>query len=123
MPADERRFSIRALLVVAALSILGTVLALEFSGRIVHSDDKARVPVGEFEAIYVGPREDYRMSPKPSQLHAECHGGYLAVASDTDATLKGVLVDYRNRGIHCNPAPRPDTPAKETGTAAGNSDE
>lgn len=102
----ERRYSARALLITAVASIIATVAVLEATGRIEHTRDKARVPVGEFQAIYVGPREDYRMSPKSSELHAECYNGYLGVGSDTDATLKGVLVDYKDRGIRCAMTPR-----------------
>ncbi|WP_207389179.1 kinase [Marinobacter halodurans] len=128
MPQDERRYSIRALFIVAFVAILGTVLALETVGLIAHTRDKDKVQVGDFRAIYVGPREDYRMSPKPSELHAECYDGYLAVGSDTDVTLKGVLVDYRNRGIRCTVAPRPpqvapEAPNPDTSPETGGSDE
>ncbi|WP_211276988.1 kinase [Tamilnaduibacter salinus] len=102
----ERRYSVRALLVTAFVAVVATVATLEVTGHIKHTRDKAKVPVGEFRAIYVGPREDYRMSPKSSELHAECYNGYLGVGSDTDATLKGVLVDYKNRGIRCAMTPR-----------------
>lgn len=106
MSDTERRYSVRALLVTFFLTVVVTVLVLESTGRIVHTEDKAKVPVGEFRAIYIGPREDYRMSPKPSELHADCHQGYLAIGSDTDSTLTGVLVDYKNRGIRCFMAPQ-----------------
>lgn len=113
MAQDERRYSVRTLIIVAFVAILGTVLTLETAGLINHTRDKDKVQVGEFRAVYVGPREDYRMSPKPSELHAECYDGYLAVGSDTDITLKGVLVDYKNRGIRCTVAPRPPQVAPE----------
>ncbi|MGP4844660.1 kinase [Marinobacter sp. 1Y8] len=108
MSESERRYSARALLITGFICIVGTIVALESTGRLAHTDDKAEVPVGEFKAIYVGPREEYSMSPKPSELHADCYQGYLAVGSDTDSTLTGVLVDYKNRGIRC--APRPTIP-------------
>ncbi|WP_148863469.1 kinase [Marinobacter fonticola] len=107
MSDSERRYSARALLVTFFLTVVGTILVLESTGRIVHTEDKAEVPVGEFRAIYVGPREDYRMSPKPSELHAECYRGYLAIGSDTDSTLTGLLVDYKNRGVRCFAGPQP----------------
>lgn len=109
MSNTERRYSVRALLLTFFLTVVVTVLVLESTGRIVHTKDKAEVPVGEFRAIYVGPRDDYRMSPKPSELHAECYRGYLAIGSDTDSTLTGVLVDYKNRGIRCFVGPQAST--------------
>lgn len=123
MHEGERHYSVRALLITALVAVLGTVLVLESTGRIVHNRDKAEVPVGEFRAVYVGPREDYRMSPKPAELHAECFDGFLAVGSDTDATLKGLLVDYKNRGIRCQPAPRPASDVREHHVPAGGGDE
>lgn len=109
MSDTERQYSVRALLLTFFLTVVVTILVLESTGRIVHTEDKAEVPVGEFRAVYVGPREDYRMSPKPSELHAECYQGYLAIGSDTDSTLTGVLVDYKNRGVRCFAAPQPST--------------
>lgn len=108
MNQPEARFTIRSLFVTAAVTIAVTVIALQVSGRINHAGDQSDGPIGEFTAIHVAPGEDFRMSPKPSELHAACEQGYLAVASDADTQFRGILVDYKNRGVRCraaNPAP------------------
>lgn len=102
MSQPEARFSIRTLLATVVITIVATVLTLEFSGRIDHSDNKDDVPVGEFKAIHITPGEDgFRMSSKPSELHAVCDQNYLAIASDVDPAFRGLLVDYKNRGVRC----------------------
>ncbi len=110
MSQSEARYTVRSLIVTAVVSIVGTILALEASGRIDHSDNKDHVPVGEFEAIHVTPDEPFRMSPKASELHAVCENGYLAIAADVDPSFRGILVDYKNRGVRCA-RPSPTGPA------------
>lgn len=112
MSVKEQRYSARTLIVTAIVAIIGTVLALEASGRIDHSDNKDHMPVGEFEAIHVKPGEDFRMSRKSSELHAACVDGYLAIAADVDPSFRGILVDYKNRGVRCvRPSPTDIDPA------------
>ncbi len=112
---EEARFTIRSLIVTAIGTILITVLVLEIYGKIDHSDNKDHVPVGEFEAIHINPGEDFRMSPKSSELHAVCEQGYLAIAADVDPSFRGILVDYKNRGVRCSRGPGPvhDQPVDE----------
>lgn len=105
MSQAERRFSIRALIATAVATIIVTVVALELAGRIEHRDDKENSPVGEFTAIRIDPGSDYRMSAKSAELHAVCDQGYLAIAADADPSFRGLLVDYRNRGVRCGPTP------------------
>lgn len=118
MSVEEKRYSVRALIITAVVAIVGTVLMLEASGRIDHSENKDHMPVGEFEAIHIKPGEDFRMSRKSSELHAACVDGYLAIAADVDPSFRGILVDYKNRGVRCaRPSPTnvdPATPAPET---------
>ena len=104
MSQPEATFTIRSLIVTAIACVIGTVLVLEASGRIEHSDNKDHVPVGEFEAIHVTPDEPFRMSSRASELHAVCQGSYLAIAADADPDYRGILVDYKNRGIRCHPS-------------------
>lgn len=104
MSEREATFTIRSLIATAIASIIATVLVLELSGKISHSDNKDHVPVGEFEAIHVQPGEDFRMSSKASELHAVCQDGYLAIAADADPAYRGILVDYKNRGVRCQRA-------------------
>ncbi|SFR52404.1 hypothetical protein SAMN05216203_1124 [Marinobacter daqiaonensis] len=105
MSQNEATYTIRSLIVTAIVSIIATVLVLELSGKIAHPDNKDHMPVGDFQAIHIKPGEDFRMSPKASELHAVCVDGYLAIASDADPDYRGVLVDYKNRGVRCRPAP------------------
>ncbi|MCK7546891.1 kinase [Marinobacter koreensis] len=110
MSQTEARFTVRSLILTALVSVIGTILALEVAGRIDHSDNKDHVPVGDFQAIHVAPGEDFRMSPKASELHAACEDGYLAIAADEDPSFLGILVDYKNRGVRCT-RPSPTAPA------------
>ncbi|HAC30195.1 MAG TPA: kinase, partial [Marinobacter hydrocarbonoclasticus] len=75
MSDNERRFTAKSLIVTGVAAIVGTVLVLEASGRIDHSDNKDHAPVGEFTAIHVKPGETFRMSRKSSELHAVCENG------------------------------------------------
>jgi hypothetical protein len=100
----EARYTIQTLLVAVALTIIVTVLALELSGRIDHSGDDAGTPIGQFTAAHVKPdTEGVRMSPRPSELHAVCEDGFLAIASDADPEFFGILLDYKDRGVRCGP--------------------
>ncbi len=105
MSQSEATYTARSLIITAVVAIVITVLALELTGQIDHSDNKDYMPVGEFEAIHVAPGEPFSMSPKASELHAVCMNGYLAIAADADPDYRGVLVDYKNRGVRCRPAP------------------
>ncbi|WP_404363909.1 kinase [Marinobacter sp.] len=104
---SDARFTIRTLLLAVLATIILTVLALEMSGRIDHGAGQGNAPIGEFKAIHIKPGEDYRMSPKSSELHAACQNGFLAIASDSDPSFFGILVDYKNRGVRCRPMVRP----------------
>ncbi|GAA3573764.1 kinase [Marinobacter xestospongiae] len=101
MSQNEARYSARSLIAVFVITIIGTVVALESTGRIAHSENKGDAPVGEFKAIHLAPDNDYRMSYKPSELHAVCIQDYLAIASDVDPSFRAILVDYKNRGVRC----------------------
>ncbi len=105
MSKPEATYTVRSLILTAVISVIATVLVLELSGKIVHSQDKDQVPVGDFKAVHVAPGEDFRMSSRLSGLHAVCQNGYLAIAADADPNYRGILVDYRNRGVRCQPAP------------------
>lgn len=110
MSQNEARYTLRSLIVTALVAVIGTVLALEMSGRISHSDNKDHMPVGDFQAIHVTEDDAFRMSRKASELHAVCENGYLAIAADVDPSFRGILVDYKNRGVRCS-RPSPTGPA------------
>lgn len=101
MSQNEARYTIRSLFVTGLVAIVGTVVVLELSGSIKHSDNKDHVPVGDFKAIHITEGETFRMSPKSSELHAVCENGYMAIAADSDPAFRGILVDYKNRGVRC----------------------
>ncbi len=115
MSQSDAKFTVKSLIVTAMATVIVTVVTLEMSGRIDHSNNKDHVPVGEFEAIHIKPGEDFRMSRKSSELHAVCEQGYLAIAADVDPSFRGILVDYKNRGVRCSrgPAPVHDRPVHE----------
>lgn len=120
MSQSEARYTVRSLILTALVAILGTVLVLEMSGKISHTDNKDHVPVGDFQAIHITEGETFRMSPKSSELHAVCENGYLAIAADVDPSFRGILVDYKNRGVRCarpSPmgAPAPRAPEAQAG--------
>lgn len=110
MSQDSKLYTTRSLILTAIIAIAGSVLVLELTGKIDHSDNKENLPIGEFTAIQVSPGESFRMSPKASELHARCENGYLAVAADVDPSYLGVLVDYKNRGVRCS---RPSPPGPQ----------
>lgn len=110
MSQNEARYTVRSLILTALVAIIGTVLVLEMSGKISHSENKDHMPVGDFQAIHVTEDDPFRMSPKASELHAVCENGYLAIAADVDPSFRGILVDYKNRGIRCA-RPSPTGPA------------
>lgn len=116
MSEKEARFTVRSLIATAIGTAIATVVVLEVSGRIDHSNNKDNVPVGEFQAIHVTPGDEFRMSPKSSELHAVCEQGYLAIAADVDPDFRGIVVDYKNRGVRCKRA-LPQKPSEDT---AGN---
>ena len=107
MSQTDAKFTIRSLIVTAVVTLIATVVALEVAGKIDHSDNKDHVPVGEFEAVHIKPDEPFRMSPKASELHAVCEQGFLAIAADADPDFRGILVDYKNRGVRCSRGPAP----------------
>lgn len=122
MSQNEARYTVRSLIVTALVAVIGTVTVLEMSGRIDHSDNKDHVPVGDFQAIHVTEGETFRMSPKASELHAVCENGYLAIAADVDPSFRGILVDYKNRGVRCR-RPTPTSPAVPDQPEASTSNE
>lgn len=101
MSQKQDSYSIRSLILTAIISVMVTVAALEVSGKINHWEREDGVPIGDFKAIYIEPGETFRMSPKPSNLHAVCDNGYLVIASDNDGEFQGILVDYKKRGVRC----------------------
>jgi len=101
MSQKQDSYSIRSLILTAIISVIATVAALEINGKINHWESEDGIPIGDFKAIYIQPGETFRMSPKPSNLHAACDNGYLVIVGDNDAEFQGILVDYKKRGVRC----------------------
>ena len=82
-----------------------TVGALEWQGMLKHTNNKKDYAVSEYKAVFIEKQSDkqYRLSHKPSNQTAICNGGYLFVTSDVNEGMQGLLVDYKNRGVKCNP--------------------
>lgn len=121
MSQNEARYTARSLIVTALVAIIGTVLMLEMIGKISHTENKDNVPVGDFKAIHITEGETFRMSPKASELHAVCENGYLAIAADVDPSFRGILVDYKNRGVRCRrPSPTGPEVPRQPETQEGN---
>jgi hypothetical protein len=102
MSQNSKLYTTRSLILTAVVAIVGSVLVLEITGKIDHSDNKENLPIGEFTAVRITPGESFNMSAKGSELHARCENGYLAIATDIDPSYLGVLVDYKNRGVRCS---------------------
>ena len=99
------QFSARALIIAILASVLITFGFLEYAGMIKHSENKDEFALSSYKAVLIEAQDqaEYLLSPKPSFQHAKCIDGYLFIANDKDTALQGLLVDYKNRGIKCNP--------------------
>lgn len=86
------------------VTIIITVIALDMSGAIKHSENKTDAPIAGYKVVFIENMNDktYRLSHKPSDQTAVCNDGYLFVTSDNDPAMQGLLVDYKNRGIRCH---------------------
>lgn len=101
----EDTVSKRTLIIAIFTSIIVTFFALERNGMIKHNQDKDDYPIAEYKAIFIEKQKNkqYHLSQKPSNQTAICNGGYLFISSDTDESMQGLLVDYKNRGVRCIP--------------------
>jgi len=99
---DTIKTSTVVLIIFATIII--TVIALDISGAIKHSENKTDAPVAGYKVIFIANMDDnsYRLSHKSSDQTAICNDSYLFVTSDNDPAMQGLLVDYKNRGIRCN---------------------
>lgn len=104
--SDSDKVSKLTLVIAIFLTAVFTVGVLEWQGKIKHPDNKKDYAVSDYKAVFIEKQEDkqYRLSHKPSNQTAVCNGGYLFVTSDVNDGMQGLLVDYKNRGVKCNPA-------------------
>jgi hypothetical protein len=101
---SQEGFSARTLVFSILLAIIGTVIVLTWQGKIKHNEAKDQYALSEYKVVAIPNGEDqkYRLSPKDSHQSAFCEQGYLFIGNDTDKTMQGLLVDYKNRGIKCD---------------------
>ncbi|MCP5161524.1 MAG: kinase [Hahellaceae bacterium] len=101
-PANSDMVSMRTLIVSIFATIIISMLFLEKAGMINHNLDKEDIPLSQYQVVYLKPGEDFRMSHKAANQTAYCRDGYVMIASDDDPALKGILIDYKNRGVRCS---------------------
>ena len=90
-----------ALIVAVIAAVIGTVALLEVAGKVKHNEVKGDYSVSTYQAILINKGDEHLISRKPSEQTAQCMDGYLFIQSDSDLTMLGLIVDYKNRGIRC----------------------
>ena len=98
-----RTYQIRQAIAVAALSMAVTVMLLEFYGYINHprrSEDE----LTRFHSVLPVSGGEYRMSNQVSPHQMWCKQGFATIVTEDGSgrTLQSLLLDSRDRGIHCN---------------------
>lgn len=99
--ANDDSVSKNTLIISIICAVIGTVAALEFTGKITHNEAKDEFPVSSYQAILIKKGEEHLISRKPSNQTAQCIDGYLFIESDDDSSMQGLIIDYKNRGIRC----------------------
>ncbi|MDK2777106.1 MAG: hypothetical protein KYX62_05545 [Pseudomonadota bacterium] len=91
--------------------LIVAVLALEYYGYIKHPTEQDALVVEEYRLLTLKTEQDLKISPKSSGREAFCVNGYLLVRPQNGHNVAGILVDKKNRGIHCevNMLPSRDT--------------
>lgn len=89
------------LIIALIATVIATIATLELAGKIKHNDAKADYSISTYQAILINKGEEQLISRKPSEQTAQCIDGYLFIQSDSDLTMQGLIVDYKNRGIRC----------------------
>ena len=93
------------LILVALLSIVGTVFVLHGNGYLKHSSEEDALYVAEFSLIANLPGAENVVSAKPADFVAYCEQGYLVMSAvdKVSKNLSGVLVDQKKRAVSCEP--------------------
>jgi len=82
--------------------LIVAVLTLEYYGYLRHPTEQDSLVVEEFRLLSLNTEQDLKVSPKSSGKEAFCVNGYLLLRPENDRqNVAGVLVDAKNRGIHC----------------------
>ncbi len=97
----KENYSIRAIFVALFLGVATTVFALEYLGKIKHNEDKSDFIIAEYKGILLQPGESHRISRKENRQLAVCQDGVLIIEANDGTDLKALIVDYKNRTVHC----------------------
>ena len=90
------------LILVAVVSILGTVAALHTNGYVRHSSEEDALYVSEFSLLANTPGLSQTVSAKPAEFVARCADGYLVMdSSKASKAANGLLVDQKKRPVTC----------------------
>ena len=99
--SNNDNISKNTLIISIIASVIATVATLELSGKLTHNDVKDDYSISTYQAIIIEKDSEHLASRKPSEQSAHCIDGYLFIQSDSDLTMQGLIVDYKNRGIRC----------------------
>ena len=94
-------FDPKTIIITAVVTIITTVLALDWYGYIRHTSDADGRETGIYRSILLKEGEEYKMSAKEADTMALCVQGYLALEFSGTGMLAGFLVDEKNRGVRC----------------------
>jgi len=89
-----------ALILSAVISMLLTVLVLEWYGWIAHPDSETSTTVETLKLVRPGTDEPVKMAKK-IDWEAVCIQGYLALKHLRKQGAPLLVVDSRNRGVRC----------------------
>mgnify|MGYP005855961835 CR=1 FL=1 len=113
-PLDDRVERSTVILIVCG-TIIAVMAILHMLDFLDMDFDGENPRVGEFSAQYLEQGEELRMGSGNTELHARCVEGFLVIASDTDRTMRGLLLDHRDRGIRCSMPMAPENLPEPTG--------
>ena len=97
----DDKVSKNTLIISVIAAVIGTIMALEFTGKIKHNEAKDDFSVSSYQAILIKKGEEHLISRKPSNQTAQCIDSYLFIGADDDSSMQGLIVDYKNRGVRC----------------------
>ncbi|WP_281646025.1 hypothetical protein [Parendozoicomonas sp. Alg238-R29] len=91
------------LILVALLSIVGTVFVLHSNGYLQHSEAEDALYVSEFSLLANTSGLAQTISAKPAGFVARCERGYLVMdaVDKVSKSLTGVVVDQKKRPVTC----------------------
>jgi len=99
--SNNDKVSKNTLIIAVVAAVIATIALLEFTGKVKHNNAKGDYSISTYQAILINKGEEHLISRKPSEQTAQCIDGYLFIQSDSDLTMQGLIVDYKNRGIRC----------------------